>query len=101
MAKRIVQTPDELLNWSIDWAERGLGDETIVTSEFVPSSIDFTISGETIDDPPTSTTFLLTGGVAGNTYQITNNIITSGGLELSETVNFFCVEENLIGAGCQ
>jgi hypothetical protein len=94
---KFVQTPEEYLNWAIDWASRGLGTDTIATSEWVGSSDDFTLSNPSIDNTLGRTTIFLTGGVADTQYMITNNITTSSGLKMTETAPYYCEPVRLIG----
>lgn len=93
-AEPIKQTPTELLNWSIDWSVRGLGEDTIATSTWVGSSDAFTISDESHTD--TMTTMFLTGGVADSNYTITNTITTNGGLTMQETAEYDCIAQRII-----
>ncbi|MDE3060739.1 MAG: hypothetical protein KGJ06_06990 [Pseudomonadota bacterium] len=90
----LEQTPAELLDWTINWASRGLGSDTILTSEWSQSSEDFTVSDTS--NTGTTATFWLTGGTAGNTYTITNTVTTSGGRTLQETVSYICIPQRLI-----
>lgn len=92
----IQQTPQELLDYIIDWATRGLGTDTINGSSYTQSSSDFTLSNKSIGSPPTTTTFWITGGVAGEYYTITNTVTTAGGRTLQETVIYQCIAQRLI-----
>ena len=90
----VTQTAAELLDWTINWATRGLGSDTISTSVWSQSSTDFTISD--ISNTNMTTTFWLTGGIAGNSYSITNTIVTAGGRTMQETVNYLCIAQRII-----
>ena len=94
MNQPIAQTPSELLDYTINWATRGLGTDTISTSGFAASSSDLTLSN--MSNTNTTTTFWLTGGVPGNFYNITNTILTAGGREMQETVVYECIAQRLI-----
>jgi len=102
MTNVIQQTPTELLDWTIDWATRGLGGDTIASSTFTQSSTDFTLSSETITTSPSTraadsaTLFWLTGGIPGQIYTITNTVITAGGREMQETVTYNCISQRLV-----
>jgi hypothetical protein len=58
------QCPNELLDYTVNWATRGLGTDTIISQSYTQSSSDFTLSSQSLT--PTTTTFWLTGGVPGN-----------------------------------
>jgi hypothetical protein len=97
MTVNIFQTASELLDYTVDWATRGLGTDTISTSTFSGSSGDFTISTTSIGASPSSnaansaTVFWLTGGVPGKFYSINNTIVTVGGRTMQETIIFACL----------
>ena len=95
MTTIIEQTPTELLDWTINWAARGLGNDVILSSAWSQSSGDFTLSQT--GHGSTATTFWLTGGIAGNSYSITNTISTSGGREMQETVTYICIPQRIVG----
>lgn len=91
----IEQTPDEVLDWAMDWSTRGLSGDTIAGSVWAASSEDFTLSGDAVSG--TMVTVWLTGGVPGKMYSITNTITTSGGRTLQETVRYICIPQRLVG----
>ena len=68
--------PDAVLDYSVDWST-WLGSDTISSSTWpvVPSGI--TKDSDTNDT--TGTTVWLSGGTAGQTYLLTNRIVTAGG----------------------
>ena len=98
-----TKTPAELDDWQIDWTTRGLGTDTISTSTWsVPGASEGSTSDLNITSPAptkttTSTTVWLSGGIAGNSYLVTNTIVTSGGRELEETFIVDCISQRLIG----
>jgi hypothetical protein len=68
--------PDAILDWVWDWNEWLYDGETIVSSQFIATV------GLTIDDTSNTTktaTVWLSGGTAGQVYQVTNRITTSVG----------------------
>lgn len=68
--------PDAVLDWVWDWNEWLDEGETIVTSEFI------TTVGLVIDSTGNTTktaTVWLSGGTAGQVYQVTNRITSTGG----------------------
>jgi hypothetical protein len=87
----IEQTPTELLDWTINWATRGLGTDTISTSAWSTSSVDITVSSPSYTT--TTTTIWVTGGIAGKRYAITNTITTSGSRTLQETITYVCIPQ--------
>jgi len=95
MSCSIQQTPTELLDWTINWATRGLGNDTIASSAWALSSTDSTLGSHS--QTTTTTTTWLTGGIPGNVYTITNTIVTSGGREMQETVSYICLPQRMIG----
>lgn len=95
MSCNIQQTPAELLDWTINWAARGLGSDTIATSAWGVSSADVTLSSPS--QTTTTTTTWLTGGLPGNVYTITNSIVTSGGREMQETISYICIPQRMMG----
>jgi hypothetical protein len=95
MSCSIQQTPSEMLDWTINWATRGLGNDTIASSSWAVSSNVVTLSSPSYTT--TTTTTWLTGGMAGNVYSITNTILTSGGREMQETINYICIPQRIIG----
>lgn len=82
--------PDAVLDYSVDWAA-WLGADTIATSTWpvVPAGI--TKDSDTNDT--TSATIWLSGGTAGQTYQITNRIVTAGGRTDDRTITIQIVEK--------
>ena len=68
--------PDAVLDWVWDWNEWLDEGETISTSTFIASV------GITMDSTSNTTktaTVWLSGGTAGQVYQVTNRIVTSAG----------------------
>jgi hypothetical protein len=82
---RIVlqQDPDDLLPATIDWSEF-LGAETLTSSQWTAEE-GVTISSPTRDD--TTTTVWISGGTIGQTFKITNSIVTSGAREKDFSFN--------------
>lgn len=95
---KISQTPGELRPAQINWDIELPTGITIVSSTFAADSTDYTLSLE--GRTSRTTTFWLTGGVAGKIYYITNTINCSDGEVLQATVPFQCVQQNLISPNC-
>ena len=90
----ISQTPEEYLDYQLNWIIRGLSPgETIVASSWAASSPDFVITNESFTT--TTTTAWVTEGIPGNYYAITNTVITSGGREMQETITYQCIPQRL------
>jgi len=68
--------PDAVLDWVWDWNEWLDEGETITTSTFVVT-VGLTVDSET--NTTKTATVWLSGGTAGQVYQVTNRITTSGG----------------------
>lgn len=70
--------PDEVLDYGFDWSDwlDEIGD-TISTSAWEKDSASLTVTDET--KTTTSTTVWLSAGVLGETYFVTNRIVTVGG----------------------
>jgi hypothetical protein len=67
--------PDAVLDYQIDWST-WLGSDTISTSAWTVQS-GLTKGSDSKTD--TTTTVWLSGGTAGQTYRVTNRIVTAGG----------------------
>jgi hypothetical protein len=88
----ITQTPTELLDYTINWPSRGLPTgATIASQTVVASDASVVISGITTVSGATQSLFYVTGGVAGNTYQITTEITLSTSQKMDYTVNYNCI----------
>ena len=75
--------PDEILDYSIEWAAR-LSPDTIITSTWlVPTGIT-----KNSDGIIGSVTFAwLSGGTIGTKYTLTNRIVTSGSRTMDQSVD--------------
>lgn len=82
MATIFVKDPDAILDYQVNWSAWLSGD-TIQTSTWQAES------GITIDsdsNTTTAATVWLSGGAAGNTYDVTNHIVTAAGREDDRTI---------------
>lgn len=68
--------PDAVLDWVWDWNEWLDDGETISTSTFIPS---VGINVDSTSNTTKTATVWLSGGTAGQVYQVTNRITTSSG----------------------
>lgn len=74
-APRFIKDPAGTLDYSIDWAD-WLGDDSISSSSWtVPSGL---VLG-TSQVSPTVATAWLGGGTVGDSYYVTNHIVTAAG----------------------
>jgi len=74
--KGFVKDPDATLDYGFDWS-LWLGTDTIQSSSWtVPSALSIVPGSETADDVRTSC--FISGGVAGEKYIVTNQIVTVG-----------------------
>lgn len=77
--------PGAVLDYGFDWSEWLESGETITDSSWtVPDGL----TQEAIDQNDTTTTIRLSGGTAGQTYQITNHVTTS---DSQEDERSFCL----------
>lgn len=81
-AATFVKDPSAVLDFAIDWAT-WLGSDTIATSTW---SAPAGIAVDSSANSPTRATVWLSGGTAGNTYQLTNTIVTAGGRTDQRTI---------------
>jgi len=73
--------PDELLDYTVDWAE-ALGGDTIASSAWtVPSGI----TRGTDSNTATTATIWISGGSADQNYSLLNRITTAGGRTREQT----------------
>lgn len=70
--------PDSVLDYGFNW-RRLLRGDTIAESSWAVSSSDLQIMDSSHDDK--TTTVRLSGGIAGETYTVTNHIVMASGQE--------------------
>lgn len=81
--------PSSVLDYGIDWSEWLATGETISTSTWtVPTGI----TEDSSSKSDTSTLIWLSGGTAGNVYELTNKIVTTGGRTCERSI-MIIVEE--------
>ena len=71
-----IKDPDAVLDYSVDWSKWLAGDQIETSTWFVSDP-----ALQSADDSNTTTRTMawLAGGVAGQSYTVTNRITTSGG----------------------
>lgn len=86
------KAPADNLNFSFNWsADLGLDADAdaIAISTWTVESADISIALSTVDITGTIATALISAGVSGNIYNVTNTITTEFGIELSATFRLF------------
>jgi len=81
--------PNEVLDYSLDWAGRlaGSPDDTIATTTATASPAGLTIDAHGVaSGAPQKTTTWLSGGSEGVTYALSLRAVTTGGRTMDETV---------------
>jgi hypothetical protein len=92
----ITKTPDEILDYEINWATRGLGTDTIATSVWsvFPAGLEIAAPAPTFTS--TSATVWLSGGIADTNYLVTNTITTDGGREFQDSFILNCIAYRVV-----
>lgn len=91
--KYIKQTPDSLLDYTIDYTDI-LGDDVIVSSVWECTAPEVQLSNSTLTSK--TTTIWITAGTPANIYQILNTATTLAGRIMQETINYDCVANMFI-----
>lgn len=77
--------PDEIKDYTFDWSSI-LGSDTIALSTWqVVSGTGLVINSPSATNTSNTTTFWASAGVVGQTYQILNRIVTTGGRTYDRT----------------
>lgn len=78
--------PEEVLDYDLDWTQRLDGD-TITMSTWTLSSAnpDTALIIDSDEETASVTKIWLSEGTIGQTYEVTNHIITAGGREMEQT----------------
>jgi hypothetical protein len=74
--------PDEICDFSVDWTQRLAGDTLQQSSWVLPTGL----VKQSDSMLPTSTIIWLSGGDLGETYVLTNRVITMGGRTYDQSV---------------
>ena len=77
------QDPDDRLDYVFNWA-RWLDGDVIASSSFAVAS---GLTNDGASKTESKTQIWLTGGTNGQTYAVTNSILTSGGRRKDRTIN--------------
>jgi hypothetical protein len=92
----LEQTPASILDYTINWAARGIGTDTVATSSWAITPADLSGTSPPPSFTATTTTVWLSGGTVGVYYTVTNTIITAGGREMQERFIINCVAQQFI-----
>jgi hypothetical protein len=79
-----AKDPDEVLDYQLDWNERLADGETISTS--IWEVTEGTVTTSAPGSAAGITTIWLTDGIAGETCEINNRVVTSGGRTFDQTI---------------
>ena len=74
--------PDEVLDYEVDWSARILTDTISTSTWIVPAGITKNSDSNTT----TTTTIWLSAGTAGDSYTLTNRIVTAGARTMDESI---------------
>jgi hypothetical protein len=96
----LEQTPASLLDYTINWATRGLGTDTIASSSWDIAPAGLSGASPAPSFTASTTTVWLSGGTAGAYYTATNTIITAGGRGMEETFIIKIVAQIFISSNC-
>ena len=88
MATYVQKTAAEVEDFTINWASRGLGADSIQASSWAVAPADLAINSVPATNTSTTATVWLSGGTSGVNYAITNTINTKGGRTFQQT--FYC-----------
>lgn len=92
MASNIFfKDPDAVLDYKFDWSDWLASGETISTRTITPET-GITVDSDSITDTSTSVTVWLSGGTAGNVYDVACLITTSDSRTDERTMKIRCQE---------
>lgn len=87
---KVTKDPSAVLDYKWDWSAWMPENDRIVASEFTVDS-PAVIVEDSLFDNLTSTAWL-SGGVAGETYVVTNHIVTEDGRQDDRSIKIVCKE---------
>lgn len=82
MPSEFTKDPDGVLNYVNNWAD-WLNGDSITSSTWTPDS-GITVDSSDFDE--TTAWVILSGGTAGQEYEVVNHIVTAAGLEDDRTI---------------
>lgn len=89
------KSPEEIINYSFNWATFLAGD-LIASSAWSVSPGDISDPQSSLASSQTLTTVLLSGGKSGLVYFMKNTVQTAAGLEFSATMRLYIVDNNFL-----
>jgi hypothetical protein len=81
--RTFAKDPEAILNYTIDWSQ-WLGSDTIQTSTWPTITAGITMASSS--NSTTTATIKVSGGTDGSDYDLTNRIVTAGGLTDERTI---------------
>ncbi len=75
MTQVFEKDADAVLDYTIDWQDYLVTDDTISESDWV---VPAGLTEDSCSQTSTTTTIWLSGGTEGETYEVTNRIVTAG-----------------------
>jgi hypothetical protein len=84
-----TKDPDAVLKYKFDWSDWLASGETISTHTITPEA-GITVDSSSITDTNTSVTVTLSGGTAGNVYDVACLITTSDSQTDERTIKITC-----------
>ena len=82
MPEQFIHDPQAELDYTVDWS-KWLGADTIATSTW---TVESGLTTESTSNTTTSATIWISGGSAGQSYAVTNRIVTAGGRTDERTI---------------
>ena len=79
--------PAETLDYDIDWSQRLLTGDTIVSSSWAAMASGSSLTINSNSFTTTLTKIWLSGGVLGQKYRLTNTVVTANGDTMVESVS--------------
>ena len=100
---RVAKDPDSILSYGWDWANFGSNDgtstdpgwlqgDTISTSSWTITGDDALLVNDSDANTSTQATVVLSGGTIGQTYLVTNHIVTAAGYEEDRSMSVYIRE---------
>ena len=77
--KGFVKDPEATLDYSVDWGPWLDGDLISTSNWTIDSPLTIISASDSVNDTDTITTVYVSGGVAGEEYELKNTITTDGG----------------------
>jgi hypothetical protein len=89
--KTLQKDPDETIRYMLDWTDYFEDIPDTITGSLWSASTGISVSGSAFEGYETSV--LVSGGVEGELYSVTNTITTEGGQTIQRSIDIVCVEK--------